>query len=72
MGFSQGGQFLRAYIERFNNPPVHNLVTFGGQHMGVVDVPGCVGTNASLCKIMDELLSVGCVGWGVLQAGLVR
>lgn len=34
VGFSQGGQFLRAYVERYNDPPVHNLVTFGGQHMG--------------------------------------
>ncbi len=35
VGFSQGGQFLRAYVERCNNPPVHNLITFGGQHMGM-------------------------------------
>jgi palmitoyl-protein thioesterase len=41
LGFSQGGQFLRAYAERFNNPPVHNLITFGSQHMGVSDLPTC-------------------------------
>ncbi|PCH43918.1 palmitoyl-protein thioesterase [Wolfiporia cocos MD-104 SS10] len=41
MGFSQGGQFLRAYVERSNSPPVHNLVTFGSQHMGISDIPGC-------------------------------
>ncbi|KAH9924873.1 Alpha/Beta hydrolase protein [Fomitopsis serialis] len=41
MGFSQGGQFLRAYIERHNAPPVHNLITFGSQHMGISDIPGC-------------------------------
>jgi len=35
IGFSQGGQFLRAYVERYNTPPVHNLVTFGSQHMGM-------------------------------------
>ncbi|GAW10666.1 palmitoyl-protein thioesterase [Lentinula edodes] len=34
IGFSQGGQFLRAYVERYNSPPVHNLLTFGSQHMG--------------------------------------
>lgn len=34
IGFSQGGQFLRAYVERYNTPPVHNLITFGSQHMG--------------------------------------
>lgn len=31
IGFSQGGQFLRGYVEKFNNPPVYNLITFGGQ-----------------------------------------
>ncbi|KAF8070315.1 palmitoyl-protein thioesterase [Lyophyllum atratum] len=41
IGFSQGGQFLRAYVERYNSPPVHNLITFGSQHMGVSDIPPC-------------------------------
>ncbi|KIP10956.1 hypothetical protein PHLGIDRAFT_100544 [Phlebiopsis gigantea 11061_1 CR5-6] len=41
MGFSQGGQFLRAYVERSNSPPVNNLITFGAQHMGVSDLPAC-------------------------------
>ncbi|KAK7692900.1 hypothetical protein QCA50_004535 [Cerrena zonata] len=41
LGFSQGGQFLRAYVERYNSPPVHNLITFGSQHMGVSDIPLC-------------------------------
>ena len=36
-----GGQFLRAYIERYNAPPVNNLITFGSQHMGVSDLPPC-------------------------------
>ncbi|KAF5389369.1 hypothetical protein D9757_004374 [Collybiopsis confluens] len=41
IGFSQGGQFLRAYVERFNTPPVHNLLCFGSQHMGISDIPQC-------------------------------
>ena len=41
LGFSQGGQFLRAYVEWFNDPPVNNLLTFGSQHFGVADIPGC-------------------------------
>ncbi|KAI0674767.1 alpha/beta-hydrolase [Trametes maxima] len=41
IGFSQGGQFLRAYVERYNDPPVNNLITFGSQHMGVSDLPLC-------------------------------
>lgn len=42
IGLSQGGQFLRAYVERCNDPPVHNLITFGSQHQGVMRFPGCV------------------------------
>jgi palmitoyl-protein thioesterase len=41
IGFSQGGQFLRAFVERYNSPPVHNLLTFGSQHMGISDIPVC-------------------------------
>jgi len=41
IGLSQGGQFLRAYVERYNSPPVNNLITFGSQHMGISDIPGC-------------------------------
>jgi palmitoyl-protein thioesterase len=59
VGFSQGGQFLRAYVERCNDPPVHNLISFGGQHMGVMDVPGCLGTNQTLCELMEKVLSLG-------------
>ncbi|KAI9877157.1 MAG: hypothetical protein M1830_004667 [Pleopsidium flavum] len=41
LGFSQGGQFLRAYVERCNHPPVTNLVTFGSQHNGISDFQNC-------------------------------
>ncbi|PPQ98444.1 hypothetical protein CVT24_004123 [Panaeolus cyanescens] len=41
IGLSQGGQFLRAYVERYNKPPIRNLITFGSQHMGISDIPGC-------------------------------
>ena len=41
IGLSQGGQFLRAYVERHNNPPVNNLITFGSQHMGISDIAEC-------------------------------
>ena len=40
VGFSQGGQFLRAYVERFH-APVRRLITFGSQHMGITALPGC-------------------------------
>jgi palmitoyl-protein thioesterase len=41
VGFSQGGQILRAYVQRCNSPPVRNLITIGAQHQGVMDLPGC-------------------------------
>ncbi|KAH7915205.1 Alpha/Beta hydrolase protein [Hygrophoropsis aurantiaca] len=50
IGFSQGGQFLRAYVERGNSPPIFNLITFGSQHMGISDLPLCSAYDL-LCQI---------------------
>jgi len=36
---SQGGLICRAYLERYNNPPVHNFVSWAGPHAGVFGVP---------------------------------
>ncbi|KAG0301845.1 hypothetical protein BGZ98_008003 [Dissophora globulifera] len=58
VGFSQGGQFLRAYVQRCNDPPVHNLVTVGSQHGGVADIPGCVQSDAS-CRLMRSIARSG-------------
>ncbi|KAF9423192.1 hypothetical protein BGZ94_008358 [Podila epigama] len=58
VGFSQGGQFLRAYVQRCNDPPVHNLVTVGSQHGGVTDIPGCVNSDAS-CRLMRSIARSG-------------
>lgn len=55
VGFSQGGQFLRAYVERCNFPPVRNLITFGSQHNGIVDYRTC-GATDWLCKGAMALL----------------
>ncbi|KAK3324521.1 Alpha/Beta hydrolase protein [Cercophora scortea] len=55
LGFSQGGQFLRAYVERCNNPPVRSLVTFGSQHNGIVKFRDC-GTTDWVCKAAMALL----------------
>lgn len=42
IGFSQGGQFLRGYVQRCNTPPVKTLITFGSQHNGIADfLPEC-------------------------------
>lgn len=65
VGFSQGGQLMRAYVQRCNDPPVRQLITFGGQHMGIADIPACIGTSIVLCKQMAELLGRGAYLLGV-------
>ncbi|KAI1497462.1 alpha/beta-hydrolase [Biscogniauxia marginata] len=55
VGFSQGGQFLRGYIERCNFPPVRSLVTFGSQHNGIIDYRTCSSSDW-LCKGAMALL----------------
>ncbi|UNI16844.1 Palmitoyl-protein hydrolase [Purpureocillium takamizusanense] len=55
IGFSQGGQFLRGYVERCNFPPVRNLITFGSQHNGIVEFKAC-GPSDWLCKGAMALL----------------
>jgi palmitoyl-protein thioesterase len=59
IGFSQGGQFLRAVAQRCPNPPMKNLVTMGAQHQGVFGIPRCPGESVQLCNIMRELLYIG-------------
>jgi len=59
VGFSQGSQFLRGYVERDNTPPVHNLISIGGQHQGVFGVPQCPGANYTLCEWFRELFDLG-------------
>lgn len=55
---SLGGQFLRAYTERYNNPPVHNLITFGSQHMGIADLPGCKPFDV-MCNLARSAANIG-------------
>lgn len=59
LGFSQGGQFLRAYIEHCNNPPVRNLVTFGSQHNGITRFQACADTGDWVCKGAEAILRYG-------------
>lgn len=69
LGFSQGGQFLRGYVQRCNNPPVRNLVTFGSQHNGIVEFQAC-RPNDWLCKGAMGLLKWNT--WGTfVQSRLV-
>lgn len=59
MGFSQGGQFLRALAQRYPDPPMLNLVSIGGQHQGVYGFPRCPTDNVSICDYIRRLLNLG-------------
>ncbi|KAF1976599.1 alpha/beta-hydrolase [Bimuria novae-zelandiae CBS 107.79] len=61
LGFSQGGQFLRGFVERCNVPKVKNLVTFGSQHNGIAKYQLC-GATDWLCKTYIGLLKANT--WG--------
>jgi len=39
IGYSQGGLITRAYVERYNDPPVYNLISWAGPQDGVFGVP---------------------------------
>ncbi|KAL2177748.1 Alpha/Beta hydrolase protein [Thermothelomyces heterothallicus CBS 202.75] len=56
LGFSQGGQFLRAYVERCNKPPVRSLITFGSQHNGITAFRDCKPTDW-ICRIAMAVLN---------------
>ncbi|KAK4224638.1 Alpha/Beta hydrolase protein [Podospora fimiseda] len=69
VGFSQGGQFLRAYVERCNKPPVRSLVTFGSQHNGIVRFRDCSPTDW-VCRVAMAVLN-GSPWSGTVQSKLV-
>jgi palmitoyl-protein thioesterase len=59
LGFSQGGQFLRAFIERCNFPKVRNLVTMGSQHNGIFKFQSCESSGDWVCRGAEALLRFG-------------
>ncbi|XP_061110760.1 palmitoyl-protein thioesterase 1-like isoform X2 [Conger conger] len=59
MGFSQGGQFLRAVAQRCPFPPMINLITVGGQHQGVYGLPRCPGESSQACDWIRKMLNYG-------------
>lgn len=71
VGFSQGGQFLRAVAQRCPTPPMINLVTLGGQHQGVYGLPRCLGEENSYCDLARKLLNYGAYT-AFVQSNLVQ
>ncbi|CAJ0593540.1 unnamed protein product [Cylicocyclus nassatus] len=66
IGFSQGGQFVRALAERCPDPPMRNLISLGGQQQGVYGLPYCPG-DTRLCNIIRRLLDMGAYNYYVQQ-----
>ncbi|KAJ2156218.1 hypothetical protein GGF46_005338 [Coemansia sp. RSA 552] len=63
MGFSQGGLFLRALVQRCPQLQAKSLVTFGSPHGGVARIPECPDENDALCSWMRRLASRGVYSW---------
>ncbi|MBW0481764.1 hypothetical protein O181_021479 [Austropuccinia psidii MF-1] len=61
IGLSQGGQLLRAYVERCNSPKVRNLITLGSQHMGISGFRSCQGPLDFSCHALHKLIDSGTV-----------
>merc|ERR1712038_87395 len=60
IGLSQGGQFLRAVAQRCPTPPMHNLISLGGQHQGVYGFPRCPQSTLTwICDKAREMLTAG-------------
>ncbi|KAL0962447.1 hypothetical protein UPYG_G00340120 [Umbra pygmaea] len=59
MGFSQGGQFLRAVAQRCPSPPMKNLISVGGQQQGVYGLPRCPGESSVICDWIRKQLNSG-------------
>lgn len=56
IGFSQGGLFMRALIEKCPNISVSTLITFGSPHLGVLELPLCSKDDDWLCKRRNAFL----------------
>ncbi|KAJ2695763.1 hypothetical protein H4R19_005814 [Coemansia spiralis] len=65
MGFSQGGLFLRALVQRCPTLRAQTLVTFGSPHSGVARVPECPSESDFMCNWMRRLASRGVYSWYV-------
>eukprot|EP00887_Chlorella_sp_A99_P004235 scaffold15.g4235.t1 len=67
LGFSQGGQMLRALVQRCQHllpGKVHTLVTLGAQHQGVMDWPGCTTPSRNVTPSLACRAAEAMLGWG--------
>jgi len=52
VGLSQGGLIVRAYVEKFNNPPVFKMISICGTQNGIAKCPNSV--PSFLCSIFES------------------
>ena len=71
MGFSQGGQFLRAVAQKCPKPPMKILLSVGGQHQGVYGFPRCNADKSLACEVLRNAINKGIYSTA-FQDGLVQ
>jgi palmitoyl-protein thioesterase len=73
IGFSQGGLFLRGYIERCAGagPKVRSLITFGSPHNGIAEFQKCKSATDWVCQGANTLLKSSTVWSDFIQSRLV-
>uniref|UniRef100_A0A8C4N7Z9 Palmitoyl-protein thioesterase 1 n=1 Tax=Eptatretus burgeri TaxID=7764 RepID=A0A8C4N7Z9_EPTBU len=71
MGYSQGGQFLRALAQRCPHPPMRKLISFGGQHQGIYGLPHCLNPEPGFCDFIRKMINAGAYT-KVIQDNLVQ
>lgn len=55
VGISQGGLIARAYVEKYNDPPVYNFVSLHAPQSGIAKCPGDASVAAMPCKAAIHL-----------------
>jgi len=55
---SQGGLLARYFVQRYNNPPVHNYIALGSPQRGVNGIPGDLDAEFPLLHLAEEEASI--------------
>ncbi|KIW77334.1 hypothetical protein Z517_09780 [Fonsecaea pedrosoi CBS 271.37] len=73
VGFSQGGVFLRGYVERCADwaPKIRSLITFGSPHNGIAEFQKCASASDWICQGANALLKSSTVWSDFIQSRLV-
>ena len=56
VGFSQGNNIIRGYIQKYNKPTVDTWLSVHGPNVGVASFPKCdpSGVLGKICKLLDQ------------------